>query len=387
METRKQNGLSFFEKALYVISRTDGVEESELGQIEQQMGSVCIDLFIQIKECAMGIRQHQAFAEYVDAHYRESIRLMESAAGLMQPKRRQTKTLEMLIRCLEKFCDCLERDYGKCIDSEARIPFSAQEKILMVLEKRFAATRFRLPNDPLTSLLAGRILKFISAENLDFEVTRRSLDYKLELIRGIENWDWSTDFVYYSAIERFFVYVNFNSKKFINLLLARIEKGLADQKTPRDRLLSLIRYHKVYNQLHRKPELILNPRYHPLDTFVNNWFESEIDYYRQCYSLPTDPAENSSPLIKESLSVRGKLICNLSADQLAIYLRLLDEEKLVEASSLNQVYRTLVPFLSTMKRTNLSTSSVRVKSYHPEQRDKRKVIGALERMIKRVEEY
>ena len=82
-----------------------------------------------------------------------------------------------------------------------------------------------------------------------------------------------------------------------------------------------------------------------------------------------------------------KLQCNISADQLAIYLRLIDEEHLVSARSLNQVYQTIVPFLSTKHRTDLSPSSVRVKSYHPEGPDKDKVINALKRMVERVKEY
>lgn len=82
-----------------------------------------------------------------------------------------------------------------------------------------------------------------------------------------------------------------------------------------------------------------------------------------------------------------KLICNLSADQVGIILKAADDTKLVSASSISMVYKTLIPYLSTTYKTDLSWNSVRSNSYHPEQADKDIVIAALEKLIHTIRAY
>jgi len=77
----------------------------------------------------------------------------------------------------------------------------------------------------------------------------------------------------------------------------------------------------------------------------------------------------------------------LSGDQLAIVLRAADEVKMVESRSLNMVYNTMIPYIATENRTTLSPSSIRVKSYCPEQKDKNLVIDKLSQMIEKIKDY
>ncbi|MCV9926302.1 hypothetical protein OIU83_01455 [Flavobacterium sp. LS1R49] len=83
----------------------------------------------------------------------------------------------------------------------------------------------------------------------------------------------------------------------------------------------------------------------------------------------------------------GKVLCQLSTDQTALILRASDELKILISKSMNHLFKTIVPFLSTPNKVNLSYDSMRSKAYVAEERDKEIVIETLERMIKQIKEY
>lgn len=85
--------------------------------------------------------------------------------------------------------------------------------------------------------------------------------------------------------------------------------------------------------------------------------------------------------------VVSKILCKLSADQIGIILKAADDTKLLLASSLSVVFRTIIPFLSTDKIKNLSWDSMRKGTYHIEQVDKDVAIATLEKLILQIREY
>jgi hypothetical protein len=86
-------------------------------------------------------------------------------------------------------------------------------------------------------------------------------------------------------------------------------------------------------------------------------------------------------------TIVSKLLCKLSADQIGVILKAADDTKLVLASSLSVVFRSIVPFLSTDKIKNLSWDSMRKRTYHIEQIDKDVAIATLEKLILQIREY
>jgi hypothetical protein len=100
--------------------------------------------------------------------------------------------------------------------------------------------------------------------------------------------------------------------------------------------------------------------------------------------LPIDRKQNQTALIDTK---NDKVLCKLSTDQTALLLRASDELKILIAKSMNHVFKTIVPFLSTPNKADLSYDSMRSKSYVAEERDKKIVIETLERMIKQIKEY
>jgi hypothetical protein len=86
-------------------------------------------------------------------------------------------------------------------------------------------------------------------------------------------------------------------------------------------------------------------------------------------------------------NVLTKIFCKLSVDQLGIILKAADDTKLIIASSLSLIFRSLVPFLSTENSKRISWNSMRKSTYHMEQHDKDVAIEALEKLIATIREY
>ena len=85
--------------------------------------------------------------------------------------------------------------------------------------------------------------------------------------------------------------------------------------------------------------------------------------------------------------IRYKIFCALSVDQIGLVLKAADDTRLIQARSLSQVFKSIVPFLSTSNKTDISFDSMRASTYHPEASDKEKAIAALERMIGKIKDY
>ena len=85
--------------------------------------------------------------------------------------------------------------------------------------------------------------------------------------------------------------------------------------------------------------------------------------------------------------IRYKILCSLSVDQIGLILKAADDTRLIQARSLSQVFKSIVPFLSTSNKTDISFDSMRSSTYHPEAPDKEKAIMALERMISKIRDY
>jgi hypothetical protein len=105
----------------------------------------------------------------------------------------------------------------------------------------------------------------------------------------------------------------------------------------------------------------------------------------------SSPFQNTERKAVGNISVinnpQGKVLCKLSTDQTALILRASDELKILISKSMNHLFKTIVPFLSTPNKVNLSYDSMRSKAYVAEERDKAIAIETLERMIKQIKEY
>ena len=114
-----------------------------------------------------------------------------------------------------------------------------------------------------------------------------------------------------------------------------------------------------------------------LSTAIEKWYPEYLP----------EQINNSGDKLKLPDKDPFKIICELSVDQMGIMLKAADDIKLIVSRSLSMVFKSIVPYLSTSKKKELSWDSMRSNSYHPEERDKEVAIVALEKMIGKIKAY
>jgi hypothetical protein len=114
------------------------------------------------------------------------------------------------------------------------------------------------------------------------------------------------------------------------------------------------------------------------------------------YAMLTNQLDSLESLIRARYTVycpigspviHYKILCTLSVDQIGLILKAADDTRLIQAKSLSQVFKSIVPYLSTPNKIDISFDSMRASTYHPETTDKEKAIAALERMISKIKDY
>lgn len=339
-----------------------------------------------IRRCAMDRPLDEGFSRNINALYARASALMDRAASERSTGRAGTGDIAAeVLGSMGSILENLESAYPGILGPELALGKGSRLRKLPELRERFLQLREDIPEGEIGEAFAQKVMDFTQVDRKpSFPLTRRAVTYMEELLRRLGDWDPLHQSGHFTAMESFLVYVNFNSKRCMDIILSRIRSRLGEEcRGAKETLLALLDIQRDFAQLHRKEDLWLNPGYLSVGRFVESFLESEINF---CSGAIRAVGEDGIPNGFRKRNV-NKLTCNLSADQIAIILRLLDEERVVDARSLSQVYSTIVPFLSTPDRTSLSPGSLRSKSYHPEERDLSKVIGTLQGLLERAGRY
>ncbi len=233
---------------------------------------------------------------------------------------------------------------------------------------------------------------FINRLKDEFPVTFGEVLYQKELLKEVELLeDSEVESSVFFGLNGILIYMNFNSKSYMNYFTKMVAERINSFESISEKLDRLLFHFKEFNQMHRKAGFILNPQYGDLKTELGNWFSQEIFYLEKKLHLNIIPLnENAKQKVPDTITQKTetqKVLCILSVDQMALVLRSADDLKIVVARSLNTVFKTIVPHLSTPYQENISFDSMRSKSYAAETRDKEIVIQTLEQMIKKIKEY
>jgi hypothetical protein len=204
----------------------------------------------------------------------------------------------------------------------------------------------------------------------------------------LENHETENEIV--TNLDKTLIYLNFNSGLYINYFIQKIEKEINSFENLNDKIDYIHFHYKKFNQLHRKAGVALYSEEINLKDAINNWFRHEIFYLEKMLHLPIVPLQEKQEKQNQKLSnekKKPKVLCIFSTDQMGIVLRAFDELKVLQARSMNEVFKTIVPHLSTPYKEELSYDSVRSKSYMAEERDKKIVIETLQQVIETIKRY
>jgi len=311
---------------------------------------------------------------------------------LTDPNESLTLVFKALIDCLDNLLSFIKEGFSIFLSPEERVPATylaiTKEELRRKMEKLKLKISPELLDKPALKMLLKRLESFIKTERYRFEVTFRAVDYIKELQNKLDEMDWEKPVPETcKLVHELLINMNFNSKLYIKLLTGEIRKIVDNCVSDPERLDTLLLYSKDFNQLQSKPGAVLNPKYHHLQEVLRNWFDQEIGYLDKKNELSVQENQIEQAYKEQHQTAKEKLLCKLSSDQLGLFIRALDEARIVVARSMNAVFKQIVPFLSTVHREHLSIKAMQNKTYAVEERDKEIVIAYLEKLIKIIKGY
>lgn len=292
---------------------------------------------------------------------------------------------------LSSLLSFIEDRFSNYLSLDERVPLSylaVSKKELSLKLEQFKGYKLSCNSD--LALLESIILilsKAIQSSNGN-KITYRQILYQKELLKSLEDFCCSGERRLYVCLDALLIALNFNSIDYISQLTERLLLKLDSETVLAKRMDLLLFHHKEFNQLQSNEKISFDPRLHNIKFVLDKWFKHEIHYLKRKIELaPIIQTEQEVKITTEVLPQENKIECILSTDQMGLILRATDESRILKARSMSQVFKTIVPYLSTPFKRNLSYQSVRSKSYNAEERDKEIAIQTLEKIIKKIKTY
>jgi len=296
-----------------------------------------------------------------------------------------------LVACLDELLFFIEIRFSNFLSLEERVPLtyldvSRKELKLKLdgLEKKLIAD---VADPTFTAIVLDSLYKFIHHKKGE-AISFRELLYRKELVRKLGCLkDTKNQTSVYNALNEMLVYMNFNSRGYINYFTRVIAEKINLLQTKAERIDSLHFHYKEFRQMQCHQRMILYPQHQSLKAILSEWFEQEIAYIEKTIHLADHPVKELKKSSVGQFKIADKIMVKLSSDQIALILRAADESRLLEARSMSEVFKKIVPFLSTPNKEDLSFDSVRSKSYVAEERDKQAAVAALEKIITKIKGF
>lgn len=308
------------------------------------------------------------------------------------PKLKQI--INELIRCISELLAFIEGRFINFLNINGNVPTAYFNIIKKELIKRIEAIRDRLNSNfqlhPAFEIMIQSLVNFLNYSPEEHSFSFQEVKYIKELCKEFDHIEITENTKVFSQIDELLISLNFNDVRYIENLTERLSHIISSQEKTEDRIESLLYYFKLFKQLHKKQSVVFNSKYANLNDEICNWFFQEISYLKKKMRLSVIPLQDHTELTKSKANPekpKQKVMCMLSTDQTGLILRATDELRILVSKSMNEVFKTIVPHLSTPYKEDLSYDGMRSKSYVAEDRDKQIAIETLERIIKKIKQY
>ena len=378
-------------------SKLGSIQEADISNLRTQikterdrvMGTVKSLAFSMENETkiAFGIKQfHSTLIALIDQAMRNKI------CNSKYPELKQI--LNELIRCIGELLSFIEGRFINFLNLNENVPSAYSSMIKKELLKKIEAISDRLNNDfqaqPAFDIMIQSLVNFLNYSPEEHSFTFQEIRYIKELCKEFDHIKINENTKIFSQIDELLISWNFNDTRYLANLKERLSHLVSSQEKAGVRIESLLFYFKSFKQLHRKQSVVFNSNYANLNDEICNWFFQEILYLEKTMRLSASSFQEHTELTKSKANPdkpKQKVMCVLSTDQTGLILRATDELRILVAKSMNEVFKTIVPHLSTPYKEDLSFDGMRSKSYVAEDRDKQIAIETLERIIKKIKQY
>ena len=304
------------------------------------------------------------------------------------------EVMNKLIVCFDELLTFIETRFSNYLTLDMRVPSTylvvSKKKLKLKIDKLKDSSTFAVNDKRSIAILFNNLYSFVNSKRSK-KITFRQVLYRKQLIKELELLGLLDGEELHSCpLNEILIYMNFNSRSFINYFKECVTDKINSGESPTDKMENLLLCYKEFNQIHSKDGVVLNPNHQDLKIILSDWFKHEMIYLEKKLHISVVPVRSLDKRSNQTMvidAISDKVLCKLSTDQTALILRASNELKIIVAKSMNHVFKTIVPFLSTPNKVNLSYDSMRSKSYVAEDRDKKIVIETLERIIKQIEEY
>lgn len=351
---------------------------------------------IQIKEEIFSIRKKRQFRHLVRKYHSSFIYLLNCSIENQQHDFFREPHLHnigtTIIAVLEDLLSFVENRFYKYLSLDERVPITYQ----IVSKREILSKLDSIKKNILTSsdtqeplqLVISKLYQKVRSEHTH-KSTYREIVYRKELLNALASDALPiVKSTIYSVADQILISFNFNCQEYSAYLKNKILNQLDHYTTLGDKFAAILRVYNEFGQHNCKPKRMFDPQEPNLKEVLITWFQHEIRYLEQQIKSREEEVLDSAP--KSSITAiesNFKMECDLSCDQIALILRAADESRVVKARSMSQVFKSIVPYLSTPFKKELSYQSVRSKSYNAEDRDKVVAIRTLEKMITKINSY
>lgn len=330
-------------------------------------------------------------------HLTLSILLSQSFSNLKKSSQKKGSVcsiLDLLIRQLEELVLMVETRFSVYLSMDEYVPQTYFHLVQKELFSRVKKLQKKISTGDLQKIPFEIVLKkmnrFLHTTEFECTTSYRKILYKKKLISEIEKMDTiQIQLDGFTTLDETLIYLNFNSREYINYLVSYIGMKLESAKTIEEKEKELQFLYKSFKQLPKCKDIAYNHNFNSVEELLDNWFDNERSYleYIREMNTSTEKTYSERDNIVKPLNGKQKIICMLSSDQIGLILRAADDQRILIAQSMSQVFKAIVPSLSTTVRENLSYDGMRSKSYVAEERDKRLAIEALEKIIAKIKAY
>ncbi|WP_367866995.1 hypothetical protein [Pedobacter sp. WC2423] len=303
-----------------------------------------------------------------------------------------SKAFNLLVGSLDELLVFIEERFAPYLSLLETVPITylevAKNEIKQSIERFKNSFLNAVPDKELSEIVLNEILKFIETPSENSSVTFKEVIYMKDLVKELEHIDQPENpKCIYTALVELLVYLNYNSKLFINHFTSKIKLQINSLPFIDKKIVQLEFKRKEFQQMHVKPGVILNPEYNGIKAEIERWFTHEIYFVSQELKVPEISAALNPPPVLPKRKERDKVLCMLTGDQIGLFLRASDQNRLLIAPSMTAIFKAIVPSLSTKDREELSVENTRVKSYEATDHDKETLIMALEKLIQTIREF
>jgi hypothetical protein len=195
-----------------------------------------------------------------------------------------------LISCLDELLFFIETRFANYLSLEERIPLTYLNVSRAELKIKLDRIQKKLVKDvadPLfTSIVLDNLYRFIHSKKTE-SITLREVLYRKELVQKLEQLgNENNTTTVYNALNELLVYMNFNSRSYINYFTKTIAEKINGLQTKAERIDSLHFHYKEFSQMPTHQTMVLYPQHQDLKMILDNWFRQEIIYLEKTMHLP-----------------------------------------------------------------------------------------------------